>query len=116
MVAILFFSVFASDDGKSRGYIPSIFQRLFYLVISASVIGLSMLAMFLAWTSDTSPVIEGIQGRYFIPIVPLVLFSIKNRYAITQKWYVPLLILGTLFLNSVVLMDIFRQTAVGKLG
>jgi uncharacterized membrane protein len=114
MIALLFLSVFTRNDGKSHDYTPSIYQRSFYLVISVSIIGLFMLAMFLTCTSDTNPIILGVQGRYFIPIVPLVLFSIKNRYAITQKWYVPSLILGTLLVNSAVLMDIFRQTAVGN--
>ena len=38
-----------------------------------------MLTMFLGWISDTRTIIEGIQGRYFIPIFPLLLMSLNNK-------------------------------------
>ena len=35
-------------------------------------------AMLVSWTTRSAVVIEGVQGRYFLPILPLVLFAVKN--------------------------------------
>ena len=37
-----------------------------------------MLSMMLAWTPISSKVIQGVQGRYFLPFLPVLLMSLKN--------------------------------------
>jgi uncharacterized membrane protein len=109
MIILLFLSV--SDGGsKSKNHVPSSAQRACYLGVSAIITGLVMMALFLAWTSDTSPVVMGVQGRYFIPIIPLVLFAMKTRRAITRKWYCPALVLSALLINSAILLEIYSKT------
>ena len=44
-----------------------------------------LLTMMLAWTSDTSELIQGIQGRYFLPLVMLPLICLDNRILILRR-------------------------------
>lgn len=39
---------------------------------------LTMFFMLLSWTPLSSAVVEGVQGRYFLPILPLALLTLKN--------------------------------------
>lgn len=41
------------------------------------LIGL-MTAMLIAWTPVSSPVVEGVQGRYLLPVLPFVCLCLKN--------------------------------------
>lgn len=43
------------------------------------VVILTMLIMLLSWTPLSSDVVEGVQGRYFLPILPLALLTLGNR-------------------------------------
>ena len=36
-----------------------------------------MASMYLGWTFDTEPVILGIQGRYFLPVLPLFMLACR---------------------------------------
>ena len=42
-------------------------------------------AMLLSWTSRDSQIIEGIQGRYFLPILPLFLLLLKNETVVLKR-------------------------------
>jgi uncharacterized membrane protein len=43
--------------------------------------------MFIGWTSDIRNIITGVQGRYFIPLIPLALLILKNRFNIENRIY-----------------------------
>lgn len=68
---------------RQQGPLPGVHRGSFFLV-AAVVTGLAMLSMFLAWTSDTRSVIEGVQGRYLIPIFPLLLFGSSSTLALER--------------------------------
>ncbi len=53
-------------------------KRLWVWVLCLSCIGATMLSMLLAWTPQGSQVISGVQGRYFLPFLPVLLMSFKN--------------------------------------
>ena len=44
-----------------------------------------MLSMLIAVTPLSSPVIGGVQGRYFLPFLPVLLISLKNDFIILTK-------------------------------
>ncbi|MCI8455138.1 MAG: DUF2142 domain-containing protein [Lachnospiraceae bacterium] len=51
----------------------------FWIVASASAALLGMMAaMLLSWTPLSSPVIQGVQGRYLLPFLPFVLLMLKS--------------------------------------
>jgi uncharacterized membrane protein len=55
-------------------------QRLWILTICLGVSVLIALSMYLTWTPPGEDLIEGIQGRYFLPIaVPVLLAVFYNR-------------------------------------
>ena len=47
--------------------------------VSVATVLLVMLTMALNWTSQNQTIIQGIQGRYFIPVMPLLFMCLNNR-------------------------------------
>ena len=54
-------------------------------MICAGVISASMLGIMFDWTPESSMVIEGVQGRYFLPVLPLLLLLTRNRTLVLRK-------------------------------
>lgn len=74
-----FLVVGALKSEKSEYHIEARLKILFFL-ISAAGIGLSMLAMWIYWTPLDSPIILGVQGRYFIPVFFTLFMLLNNKY------------------------------------
>lgn len=53
-------------------------SRLWIWVLCLGCAGAAMLSMMLAWTPLSAKVIQGVQGRYFLPFLPVLLMSLKN--------------------------------------
>ena len=70
----------AEDEFRIPGW-----NRILCLGAAAMAAGLILLTMMLAWTSDTSELIQGIQGRYFLPLVMLPLICLDNRILILRR-------------------------------
>lgn len=60
-------------------------ERIWFFVMAAGSAFLVCLALLLDWTSIDAAVISGIQGRYFIPLIPLVLLALQNRVILLKK-------------------------------
>lgn len=54
-------------------------SRTAYLLISTAVFLVFLFVMFLTWTPISSDVIWGVQGRYFLPIIPLLVVSTRCK-------------------------------------
>lgn len=87
-------------------------NRLWLLFISVLVVFLVMLALFLGWTSNTSTVVLGIQGRYFIPIIPLLTIALSNNVVVLKKNISRYLIFASLFLNIATISQVVNYTLV----
>ena len=72
--------LFAALYGDPEDGLLDFKSRVFYVTAFISIVFLVMLSMFLGWTSDTRTVIEGVQGRYFIPVLPLLFFALSNKF------------------------------------
>ena len=57
---------------------PTLLQRLLLLLPIVLCNFIFLLGMLVWWTPEGSLLIEGIQGRYFIPMIPLALFAIPQ--------------------------------------
>lgn len=55
------------------------------LALSAAVVLSFMATMFLTWIHNTDKIIVGVQGRYFIPILPLLMLSLNNKIVVLRK-------------------------------
>ena len=64
---------------------PGAVERLWIAAVAAGVMLLTAGAMLLSWTSRDSQIIEGIQGRYFLPILPLFLLLLKNETVVLKR-------------------------------
>lgn len=47
--------------------------------------GALMLSMLLGWTPVSSRIINGVQGRYFLPFLPVLLMTVKNDSVVLTK-------------------------------
>ena len=53
-------------------------QKVWICFLAAACLAGLMTAMLVGWTPMSSTVIEGVQGRYLIPVIPFVLMCMKN--------------------------------------
>lgn len=70
--------IISSFSEKSNNEVFTYEHKLLYFLIAAAVILVVMLAMALAWTPAGYQWIEGVQGRYYIPIIYLLLIWLQN--------------------------------------
>lgn len=87
--------------------VPGRIARLFaFLVGTLSFFGV-LGAMLLAWTSRDAVWIEGVQGRYFLPLLPVFLFSLQSRVLQSGLPFKRLVPYGFVILNLCVGIRIF---------
>jgi len=60
------------------------FVRALALFIFLICFGLALTLLYVQWTSVQAPIIKGFQGRYFIPLLPLLFLFIKPAKEVTQ--------------------------------
>lgn len=70
---------YSEDKFKLRN-----FDYLIFILTIASTIGLVMLSLYLTWSEVGADFISGLQGRYFLPIIPIVLFIFNERMNVKQ--------------------------------
>ena len=86
---------------------PGRFARFYALLIGCiSFFGI-LFAMLLAWTSRDALWIEGVQGRYFLPLLPLFLFGLQNKTVQSEFPFKRLVPYGFVILNLCVGIRIF---------
>lgn len=85
-------------------------NKILILISIIIIIFLTMLSMFLGWTPINSQAIEGVQGRYFIPIVLPILLLINNKYINLDKIPNDLIIFISICLQFLVLENIIGFT------
>ena len=70
---------------------------------------LVMAAMLFAETKIGTSYIMGLQGRYFLPVIPLILILFKNRIVIKHQTMNRCIFQATIVLHMVVIMGVFAQ-------
>ncbi len=60
-------------------------KRAWIFTVCAGCVAAAFLSMLIAWTPVSSPVISGVQGRYFLPFLPVFLMACKNNGLILTK-------------------------------
>ena len=80
------------------------------LAYSAFVVFAFMMTMFLTWIRDTDRIIAGVQGRYFIPIIPVLMICLNSKLAELKKKPDKVLIILALLLLSRTVSEIFSYT------
>lgn len=62
------------------------YQTVIIALIVLAVIGLIFTSLYIQWNSDTNLIITGVQGRYFIPIIPLLILLISSKLKIKTEY------------------------------
>lgn len=60
-------------------------QRVWVCVVCAGCAAATMASMLIAWTPISSRIINGVQGRYFLPFLPVLLMALKNDTVVLTK-------------------------------
>lgn len=103
LMVTIFFAV-----GTQREPLPAS-HRVCYILTAALVIVLAMTSMFLGWTSNTWQVIEGVQGRYFLPVFSLLVVSLGNSLTLRRDIDRELIV-TTIILHGNVIMAVLEYT------
>ena len=85
-------------------------QRTLFVATFAVVSGLIMLSLFLGHTSNTKSLIQGVQGRYFIPVLPLVPMALSNRTIVLKRDILKWQLVAVAILQSQVLFYVLQYT------
>lgn len=81
--------------------------RLWCGLLVLGVVLLTAGAMLVAWTMRDAQIIEGIQGRYFLPVLPLLLMLMENGLVVTTKDLRLGVLYGFLCMDCFALLRIF---------
>ena len=66
---------FLSKDIKNK---LSCYQIIIIGLITLAVIGLIFTSLYIQWTKPDQTSIAGVQGRYFLPILPLMILLLRK--------------------------------------
>ena len=84
-------------------------HKAIYTFIALSCFILIVLAMTTGWTPADSNRVEGVQGRYFLPFIPLVFFLFRSRHIVLKKDLDPYLAYTTCFFTLYTMFQAFRS-------
>lgn len=108
-VLVLLCSVIVSE--KEQVYVKSSHKALMMLLCLGMIGGIT-LSMMLDFTDVSDTAIRGIQGRYFIPFLPLVLFLFRGKMISARYSVERYVAVAVYMLNYFTLWRIFETVAV----
>jgi len=79
-------SLFSDHSTAQRMILP---HRALLLISSLCVLLFFSFVMYLSWCEPGANLIGNLQGRYFIPITPLLLFGLRTTLLRLPSWFVP---------------------------
>lgn len=82
-------------------------QRVWVCLVCAGCALVTMASMLIAWTPISAKVINGVQGRYFLPFLPVLLMALKNDTVVLTKNRNRSILYLMCCLNGYVLMRLF---------
>ena len=102
---ILIFSIFAENNKYEPKKDFKIISIIVFIIVSCCILG----GLYLSWGVVTDTFIEGVQGRYFLPVLILLpLLFVKKNKAFKSKYLEPTLIILFLINNLLVISEIIR--------
>ena len=105
-IGILIISAFVE---KSDNEVFTHEHKLLYFLIALGVVLVVMLAMALAWTPLGYDVIEGVQGRYYIPIIFLMLISLQNSRIYLNEKLTSLLLVTIPVMSAITVINLISS-------
>jgi uncharacterized membrane protein len=88
-----------SDLGMLTEPVMKLSERVLVWVAVLGAAGFVVGGMLFSWTPQTADRIYGVQGRYFIPMLPVLLMSLKNKSVISRKSTFGVIVAGCVILH-----------------
>ncbi len=88
-------------------------SKLVMLIIFTSISFAIAFALFIDWTPLGSDIILGLQGRYFIPLIPFALLLVNNKYIYFKEKHNGYLIMIAIIIVAYVIKYVLDFTIVG---
>ncbi|MBQ9297856.1 MAG: DUF2142 domain-containing protein [Clostridia bacterium] len=85
IVMFILFLFEAVSDNKIKEKL-TIYQKIIILLIVLAISGLIFTSLYIQWSPINFPYILGVQGRYFLPILPLIGLLIGNSNKIKSEY------------------------------
>lgn len=82
-------------------------ERLWIGLLLLAVIGAALLSMFIAWTPRNADTILGVQGRYFLPLLPPALLLLDNPCIIRRIKNIDALLFVFIWSNAYALARLY---------
>jgi uncharacterized membrane protein len=108
-IVVLLGGALASDRAQ---FFIHWWQKVGTFFVIIGIFFLVYVSMFFAWTAVGGEEIKGVQGRYFFPIFPLVLFLLANRcwqLPIADRIWQPAAVLYLIFVLSSSVVILFHR-------
>lgn len=93
---------------KGEGHEFTTRQKIWLSVLGSTIVGFAILAMFSGYTPTGSTVVLGVQGRYFLPALPLFLFIVRGDWLTLKKSIDNKLLFAFCSVNCVAALRIFQ--------
>lgn len=81
-------------------------QRI-VLVIVFLLIGLALVGSAIGWTPKGGQIIEGVQGRYFLPALPILCLALRGHNLQSKKSLMPVLETAEAFFSLFIVLRVF---------
>jgi uncharacterized membrane protein len=107
-VICLIFTLIPTNKEKANYKLPRYIRACFF-AIGIFVVFLVTTSMVLAWTFNTEHIIEGVQGRYFIPVMPLLMLACRPKEITSTKKVQGLAVNALVFLNTMYITAIYGK-------
>lgn len=101
-----------STDGNTASQMSLPSYRVAFILISIAQLLCVMLSMALGWTFDNEMVIQGVQGRYFIPFSFVGLCAISSNILKTKLNGMVLCVSMALLLNSINCLTVITKALI----
>lgn len=95
---LLFGFICCLDSEDEPSFLSPFCSILFVIAFALAVLG-SIASMWLGWTFNFENVIQGVQGRYFLPALPVFLFGLRTRSFRFNSSSLVCIILGMCVMN-----------------
>jgi uncharacterized membrane protein len=83
--------------------------RVYMWIIFVTVCAIAVAAMLLYWTDAGSYVIEGVQGRYFLPALPIALIACRSNQISVKSDMNRTIMFATVYIQVFVMASFFRN-------
>lgn len=85
-------------------------QRAAFVGCFAAVVLLTMFAMLIGWTTAGDSVVQGVQGRYFLPVLPLLGMAFSGNIRWKPAWIEKALLCCGLGIHVYTVLWVFTRT------